>query len=704
MNLSYQSESSECGLACLAIVTAKLGAPVDLSELRRKHVISSRGVTLRELIEIAASMGLIGRAIRCELDELPQLKCPTILHWGLHHYVVLEGFKNGKAIIHDPNEGRSSIDMHKMSRFFTGVALEVSPAPEFQKRKERSPLSLWSWFRLTHEMYGSLTQILILSLLLQAYVLASPMYMQMAIDQAALKGDHHLLATLAVGYGLFALFNAGANTLRGIVTIKLTALLNWDMTLRLFRHMIRLPLPWFQRRKLADILSRFDSIGPVRDLISGGLVSTLVDGVLALVTLCMMFMFSPSLAAVVAIGFSLFVVIRLSSLPLSIRLGMNALMAHIAETGKRIETVRAIQTLKIMGAENARESDWANKFAASISREQTQNKANLAFSTLHDLVDSIIHVVLIYIGATAIIEGNMSVGLLFAFMSYQTQFSARAGALFEQIVHWKMTDIYSYRLADIVLSPKEAGLEDSNIGQPPAKGAVELSNVSFSYAPQEPLIFKSISLKIEPGEFVAIVGPSGAGKSTLLKVLCGLYPAVSGEVKFDGRRIESWGPKAIRRSLGVVMQDDELLSGTIAENVAFFDDQIDIEWVWSCLKLASLDEDVLKMPMRIETFIGDMGSTLSGGQKQRLLLARALYRRPQILVLDEATCHLDSVRESAINNALQALSITRIIVAHRQETIDAADRIIRIEDGVVAYDVRNVWPATSEPLDEVQIH
>ena len=249
-----------------------------------------------------------------------------------------------------------------------------------------------------------------------------------------------------------------------------------------------------------------------------------------------------------------------------------------------------------------------------------------------------------------------------------------------------MTDIYSYRLADIVLAEKEQGIDDYRSGQAVINGDFELHNLSFSYSPQEMPVFRNISLKIAAGEFVAIVGPSGAGKSTLLKVLCGLYPASHGEVHLDGRSLASWGPRAIRRSLGVVMQDDELLSGSIAENVAFFDEQIDMDEVWACLSHASIEDDVAKMPLRVETLIGDMGSSLSGGQKQRLLLARALYRKPRVLILDEATSHLDMARESEINQALSKLQITRIVVAHRKETIAAADRVICLENGIIAFD------------------
>lgn len=681
-----QTETSECGLACLAIAAKTFGSRIELATMRQKYQVSSRGMTLKEIKEIAADMGMVGRAVRCEVDQLSELKTPSILHWEFKHFVVLEKVKGAKFWIHDPAMGQLKLNAGEMSRKFSGVALELTEAKDFVKRKEPSPLSLKAWLRYIPEMFGPLIHIFILSLFLQAYILAAPFFLQLAIDQAAHKGDRDILSVLAIGFGLLCIFNWIASFLRGIVVTRFTALLSWDMTVRLFRHMIRLPLTWYQRRKLADILSRFESINMIRDLLSGALVAALVDGVLAVATLILMFVLSPVLAWVVVGGFAAFVAIRLVALPLSIRFGMDELTAQIAENGKRIESIRAIQTLKVMGAENEREGDWANKFAATINCKQKTSLADLSFTTLQGAVEGMVRVILVFLGVINVMDGKMSVGLFYAFFAYQTQFTGKAGALFDQVINWRMTDMYSYRLADIVLTKKEEGIDTAVAGQPPITGELEFRNLAFSYAAREPNVFSNVSFTVRAGEYIAIVGPSGAGKSTLLKVLCGLYPATQGEVLLDGKPLSWWGPKSFRRALGVVMQDDELLAGTIAENVAFFDDEIEMERVWLCLRQAAMMEDVTNMPLRAETLIGDMGSSLSGGQKQRLLLARALYRRPKILVLDEATSHLDIARENDINAALKALSITRIIVAHRQETIQSADRVIRLDHGTIVSD------------------
>lgn len=699
-----QSEAAECGLVCIAVASALLGQETSLAELRRRHSVSPRGLTLKELSDIAGALALEARAVKCELNELDQLARPSVLHWGLNHFVVLEAVTRKGCRIIDPARGPRLVDMAEVSRKFTGVALELAPAPSFQKRREKSPLRLLNLVRWSPSLWGGMGQILLLSLVLQAYLIASPLYLQLAIDQGALKGDRDLLFSLALGFGLFALFNAIATGLRGLALQKLSSMLSWDMTRRLYHHMVRLPLVWFQRRRLADAMTRFDSIAPVRDLISNGLVTILIDGVLSLSMLVLMFVFSPLLAGVALAAVALVVALRIASLPVSMRLGMAALMASIGEQGKRIETLRSMQTIKVMAAEAEREGDWANRFADSVTTQQRSALLGVAMSAAQQLIDALTVVVIVYFGIKAVIDAEMTVGVLYAFLAYRTQFNQSAVGLADQFVNWRMLDIYTFRLADIVLHPVEAGIEHSAAGMPPVRGEIELVQVSFAYAPHERPILRNVSLKIAPGEFVAIAGASGAGKSTLLKVLMGLYPNTTGEVRIDGLPLSAWGPRAVRRSIGVVMQDDELLAGSIAENIAFFDERIDMERVWKALKRAGVDEEVAAMPMRAETLVGDMGAAFSGGQKQRILLARAFYREPSVLLLDEATSHVDVPRERAINSELRELMVTRVVVAHRPETLAAADRIITLSGGQIVSDVRRQKPpaADAAPIEQLE--
>jgi|UPI0003C123A0 ATP-binding cassette subfamily B protein RaxB len=694
-----QSEAAECGLVCLAMASGLLGAPLDIAHLRRAHPVSPRGLTLKEITDIAAALNMSGRAVRCDLEELGDLACPAILHWGLNHFVVLERVARGKARIIDPARGPVTLELRDVSKRFTGVALELSATPAFQRLRTRSPLKLASLVRWTPEIRAGLAQSLLLSLVLQAYVVASPFYMQLAIDEAALKGDKDLLTALAIGFGLFAAFNAGAEALRGVVLQRVSALLSWDMTRRLFHHMIRLPLPWFQRRKLADALTRFDSLTPVKSLIANGLVGSVIDGVLSVVTMGMMIAFAPLLALISVAGMLLYVAVRLISIPLNMRLGAASLTASIAEQGVRIETLRAMQTIKVMAVETERESHWANRFAETVKTAQVSAFASIGFVTAQRFFDAITLVVIIYFGARAAIDGKMTIGVLYAFMSYRAQFLARTQSLFEQFIGWRLLDLHTYRLADIALHPQEDNIDRMPATAHQIEGSLDLRGLTFSYAAHERPVFRDVSFAIEPGEFVAIIGPSGAGKSTLLKVICGLYPASAGEVRLDGLPLADWGPRAVRRALGVVMQDDELLSGSIAENVAFFDDRIDMDRVWRCLERAAIAGEIRAMPMRADTLVGDMGSSLSGGQKQRILIARALYREPRILIFDEATSHLDLANERQISETLKNLNITRIVVAHRPETIARADKVYDMQTGRILS--RPAAPASLPPAADV---
>lgn len=675
-----QAEQAECGLVCLAIASELLGAQLDLTELRRRFPTSARGMTLRGIVELATEVDLMGRAVQCPLDELSQLITPAVLHWGLNHFVVLESVSGRHAKIFDPAAGYRKLRLEEVSAKYTGVALELTPAPTFRKRREKSKLNILSLFHLTTDLKIALGQILLLSLFLQAYVIASPFFMKLAIDEAAMKGDRSLLTALGFGFALFGLFNVGATAVRSIALQKVALLINWDMTSRLFHHMLGLPLLWFQRRKLSDTLSRLDSLQPIKNLVTNGIVSSVIDGALSIATLLMMVIFAWPLAFIALAGVVASVLIKVVSVPASLQLSGDTLAATVKEQGKRIETLKAIQTIKALGGERERGGDWAAAFADTIKAGHSSSLNTLLFTSLQSVSEALTTVAIIYFGASAVLDSTMTVGSLYAFMAYRAQFAARSAALFETGMNWKMLSLHSDRVADIALSPAPKGIQ-AEIALPEMKGALEIHNLAFRYSNYEPPIFSGVNFVAGRGEFIAITGPSGAGKSTLLKVIAGLYPSSTGEVRIDGIPTSAWGERSLRSSIGMVLQDDQLLSGTIAENVAFFAEDLDMDRVRECLNAAGIGNEISAMPMQTETLVGDMGAALSGGQRQRVLLARALYRKPKILILDEATSHLDVPREKEINAVIRDLEITRIIVAHRDETVNAADRVLVLERG-----------------------
>ncbi|MEM6908040.1 MAG: peptidase domain-containing ABC transporter [Pseudomonadota bacterium] len=679
---NLQTEAAECGLACLAASAQKAGADIELAWLRQHFPGSIRGMNMRELSEIAHGIGMTSRAVRCEPDELSGLQLPAILHWGFQHFVMLDKVNRNSIRVFDPAQGFKTIRREEINLRFTGVALELAATPDFRKKIERpsfNPLSLISW---SGDVKAGLAQVLLLSLILQIYLVASPLYIQVAVDSGALRGDSDLLGALTIGFVLFAMFNASAQAMRAVVLQRLSAILSWDMSRRLFHHLIRLPLGWFEKRKLADTMARFQAIEPIKGLIANGLIASVLDGVLSISMIALMFVYSTSLALVALAGFGAFLIVRFGTLPLTMRFEAEQFRASIAEQGRRIESLRSIQTIKVMSGEVQREGVWSNKQALLVKAQQNAGLANGLVGTFQQLCEVITLIAVVYIGSKQVVAGAFSVGALYAFVSYRQQFSTRAAGLVETFISWRLLEIYNARIADIVLTEPEAGIETEPTSLPEMRGKLELNAASFRYSANEPFVFQNASFTIEAGQSIAVIGRSGCGKSTLLKTVCGLYPLSFGDVLVDGLPLSIWGPRAIREGFGVVLQNDSLLPGSVLENVTFFDDDTDVEFAWHCMEQAVIADEVRRMPMSEHTYVGDLGTSLSGGQVQRILLARALYKRPRFLILDEATAHLDVEREDRINEHLRALSITRLVVAHRPDTIANADRVLLLEGAI----------------------
>ncbi|MBV5262184.1 peptidase domain-containing ABC transporter, partial [Synechococcus moorigangaii CMS01] len=680
MPLIRQAEAAECGLACIGMVASAHGFRTDLPNLRRRFAISLKGATLKDVIGIASELGLGSRAVRCELDELRELRTPAILHWDMSHFVVLRSASRNRVEIYDPARGRVVLPLGEASHHFTGVALELTPSPGFQKKRETNPVRLFSLVRLDTTSWKAIWQALALSLFLQVFVLLGPYYMQLVIDEAILKGDLSLLTAIAVGFGLLKIFEATTTVLRGLVFQFLSSVLSFDMKASLFRHMIRLPLPFFHRRHIGDIQQRFQSLMPIQQFISNGAIAAAIDGVLTIFLAVIIFLYDALLGFVV-IGFVLgYAVLRFGLLSLSKRLSGDLLVADAKEQTKFLETLRAMQTIKVAGIENERESLWRNFAADALNAQIRIGNVNIGYNAISQALMGFSNILVIYLAASAAIGATLTVGMITAFIAYKGQFEQRLMALLEQYIQFRLLDVHLERVSDIALQQKESGLAAPALHRE-LKGQVTLENLHFRYAPHEPDILRGASLDIGAGEFVALAAPSGAGKSTLLRLIIGLYEPAHGRVLFDGAEAKKVGLSIIRQQLGVVMQDDTLLAGSIEENISLFDEYPDHDRILWAADMASIHGEIEAMPMGYRSLVGDMGTTLSGGQQQRVMLARALYRKPRILVLDEGTSALDVAMERRVNAALKQLNITRIVAAHRPETLASADRVVGLQNG-----------------------
>jgi ATP-binding cassette subfamily B protein RaxB len=672
-----QTEAAECGLACLAMISSYHGRRIDLNTLRRRHPVSLKGATLRALIQVASQMHFVCRPVRFELDHLKRLHMPTIVHWDMNHFVVLKSVTGRGILVHDPASGQRFFPIAEASKHLTGVALELSPSEGFRHKDERARLPFSTFWTQLRGSTHALVQILILSAVLEILVIASPFYLQLTIDEVIARGDADLMIVLALGFGLLAAIKVGSTAIRSLVILVVQNVLHFQIGARLFHHLVRLPIGYFEKRHIGDILSRFTSIEPIRSALAEGMIAATIDGLMAVATLAMIFVYSTQLALVVVTAFVLYALVRLGLYRLLRERSLAAIEAKAHENSTFIETLRAVQSLKIFNREGDRETQWLNRYGDVVSANVRLGRAKIAFATINDALFGLENVVAIYLAARLALSNSLTIGMIFAFMSYKQHFTEKAVQLVEKALDFRILELHLERLADIALSPLERGHDQVLAYVRQIQGRIELRNVFFRYAETEPFVLEDINFIIEPGEFVTIMGPSGAGKTTLMKVMLGLLEPTRGEVLIDDVPLTTIGPRAYREHVGAVMQEDQLLSGSVADNICFFDPCFDQDRMIQCTQLAGIHEEIMAMPMSYNSLIGDMGSSLSGGQKQRVLLARALYRLPRILFLDEGTAHLDVENEIKINDVLKRLQMTRISVAHRPE-IGSGSRMLRI--------------------------
>jgi len=615
----------------------------------------------------------------------------------MNHFVVLKSVTRRGIVVHDPASGEKFLTQNEASKHLTGVALELSPAEGFLTKDERARLPFSTFWRQLRGSTQTLVQILVLSFVLEVLVISAPFYLQLTVDEVIARGDADLIVVLALGFGLLMVLKVATAAIRSWILLIVQSSLHFDIGGRLFHHLIRLPISYFEKRHIGDILSRFSSIEPIRNALAEGMIAAAIDGTMAIVTLGMIFVYSTQLALVVLTTLILYAAVRFGLYRVLRARSLAVIDARAHENSTLIETLRAVQTLKIFNCESDRETQWLNRYADVVSANVRLGRTRIAFTSINEALFGIENIITIYLAARLALSNSLTIGMIFAFMSYKQQFIEKAVQLVEKALDFRVLELHLDRLADIALTPLERG-HDQLVGYTrQIQGRIEVRNIWFRYAETEPFVLEDISFVIEPGEFVTITGPSGGGKTTLVKIMLGLLEPTRGEVLIDGLPLNTIGPRAYREHVAAVMQDDQLLSGSIADNICFFDTSFDKDRMIQCAQLAGIHEEIMALPMTYNSLIGDMGSSLSGGQKQRVLLARALYRLPRILFLDEGTAHLDVDNERHITDALKRLQMTRISVSHRLETGSSASRTLRIAGTVI----RDAWARTGRDCQSV---
>ncbi|MDK9837400.1 peptidase domain-containing ABC transporter [Klebsiella michiganensis] len=690
-----QTESAECGLACIAMIACWFGLKTDLPTLRERFSVSNQGMTLERLIECAASINLSSRALRLESEDIKSLSLPCILHWDLNHFVVLHKVHRNRLIIHDPVRGKISISLKEAGKHFTGVALELNPAVGFTSRDERKKINLRQLTGKTPGLLPAMLRIITFALVLEALALGGPLLNQLVIDEVLVAADRNLLSLIIIGLLLLSFTQMLLSLACQWASITLSVNFNMQWTAKVFHHLIRLPLSWFDARSKGSINARFDAIDTIQHVLTTEVIEGILDVMLVVTSFIMMLLYSTEMTLIAVFASLIYVVIRGLWYPSLRQSTEDTWDAGARESSHFLETLSGILSLRINGVTAHREATWLNLNVARRNTHIRQERLLMYYNIVNTITGSLVSAIMLWQGADKVLNGAFTVGMLVAFISYQWRFSSSISSLIDKFFSWRMLDVYNERLADIVLTPAEGQRQPhtetdyyplNEINVTPVVDQVThpsllINEIFFTHKGSKSPVLKQVSLTLNQGEVVAITGRSGCGKSTLVKLILGIYMPEKGDIQAFGIHHNHPQYFQVRKRIGTVLQDDMLFRGSIAENIIFFSEDRDYEWMIHCAQQVLIDEEIMSMPMGYQTFIGETGSGLSGGQKQRILLARALYKKPGFLLLDEATSHLDIESEIIISQTLRNLRMPVLLIAHRPETIASADRVLILSEG-----------------------
>lgn len=691
-----QSERAECALACLAMIASYHGRRTDLNAMRQHYPISSRGASLRDLQGIARRLSMQTRALRLEPSDLSTLQLPAILHWDMNHFVVLKSVTRAGLWIHDPASGLRHYTLEEFSQHFTGIALECLPLAEFARGEDIRRSRLFDLFVRDPGFSAAIVQLVILSAALQCASIGSAFFLQLVMDEGIAKADREFLLVLAIGFGMLALASVGMRWVRGMMQIYFSNQLSFQMAGNVFHHLLRLPADFFARRHTGDLVSRFGAIREIRQVLTEEMLTIVLDGVFAAAALLAMFYFNAVLAAVVLFFVALEALIRLGVTPLVRRLSEQRIVAEARTSTGLMESMRAMEIIKFYCCELARIASWRNHFAEQINAQVQVSRVLVRVETAYGLLSGLEHVLVISLAALAVMEGSITLGFLTAFIALKTHFSTAIRAFMDKLVQMRLLRLHLERVSDITCAEPE--FEDFHL---PAvrvlpQGRLQLRNLAYVYPGAAGPVFSDLSLDIAEGEILAITGASGCGKSTLVRILAGLLMPSAGQLLVDGQPLQREGARRFRDACAGVLQGEQLLSGSLLENITLFAEAVDHARLQQACRMARIDAFIASLPMGLNSLIGDMGAIMSAGQGQRVLLARAFYKQPRLLFLDEATANLDPQVEEEILQEIKALGVTTVMVTHRQAPLRVATRIVHLADGRLREVTRlpeHAWPS-----------
>ena len=680
-----QLNGTECGAACLAMILSYYGRQTRVSECREQCGVGRDGLTAHTIARAARHYGLRVKAYSVQrLDDLRHVQLPAIAHWDFSHFVILEHWSPNQIDIIDPAIGRRTLLLDEFATSFTGVILTFEPGIHFERRSQNTSFAWGSYLAqlLRHSRtWPIVAQVLGASLLLQLFGVALPLFTKVLVDDIL---PFHLTGIMNyVGFGILILFLAQLliGYLRSALLLYLQGRLDTQLMLGFFEHILSLPYSFFQQRSSGDLLLRLSSNVTIRELLSSQTISTVLDGTMVIVYLFILLVQAPSFGLIVVALGLIQVIILVGTARKIIRLAQRELQAQAESQGYLVEALSGVATLKASGAEAQSLNYWSDLFFKHLNISLRRSHFSAVIDTLMTTLRLFSPLFLLWVGALYVLEGTMTLGTMLALNTLAVAFLTPLSSLVSTGQQLQLVGAHLERIAEVIEAEPEQPPDADVLAVPQLNGRIELKDVSFRYDPNAPFVLRNISFEIAPGQKVAIVGPTGSGKSTLAKLLLGFYQPTSGEIYYDGIPLSHLDHQGVRRQFGVVLQESFLFNSSIRQNITVSDPAVAMEQVTRAAKQAAIHQEVSRMPMGYETVVAEGGQGLSGGQRQRLSLARALLRRPAILLLDEATSHLDNITESVINQNLNTLDCTRIVIAHRLSTVRDADRILVLDEG-----------------------
>ncbi|WP_017721136.1 ABC transporter transmembrane domain-containing protein [Kamptonema formosum] len=681
-----QQSSSDCGAACLVMVGRYWGKNFSVNRLRDMANVDRNGASLRGISAAAESIGFSTKPVKASLDQLAKQNLPAIAHWEGKHYIAVYEITRKQVIVCDPAIGQKALSHAEFKAGWTGYALLLQPTALIKDAKE-STTPFWQFFELAKPHGLVLLEVFIASLFIQIFGLITPLFTQLILDRVVVQRSQLTLTAVGLGLLIFSLFRVAMTGLRQYLIDQTASRVDVALIVGFIRHTFRLPLSYFESRYVGDIISRVQENRKIQRFLTGEALSILLDLITVFVYVGLMLWYSWKMALLALLIVPPFVLLALIATPFLQRVSRNIFNGVAEESSYLIESLTGIRTVKSMAVEQTVRWHWEEllnkEIKSSFSGQVISNRLQIFSSTIEALATT----GLLWFGAWLVIQNQLTIGQLVAFNMLLGNIIhpfQRLAVLWNQL---QEVTVAIERINDVIDSEVEEDLQhQARQSLPQLRGHIRFEKVTFRYHPESDInVLENLSFEVKPGQTVALVGRSGSGKTTISKLVLGLYPPTDGKVLIDGQDITSLSLRSLRQQVGVVDQDTFLFGGTIRENIAIGHPSAKLEDIMEAARQAGADGFIKKLPMGYETQIGEGGGMLSGGQRQRLAIARALLGNPRLLVLDEATSHLDAESERIIQNNFNTImkERTALIIAHRLSTVRKADLILVLDRGVL---------------------